>query len=49
MFTFIIGVQSVFLYYLSTITIPEQLQTDFNYANKQIISLKKEDGIIKKC
>ncbi len=47
MFTFIIGVQSVFLYYLSTITIPEQLQTDFNYANKQIISLKKEDGIIK--
>lgn len=46
LFTFIIGIQTVSLYYLSTITIPDSLKSNFDYANKQIISLKKENEII---
>lgn len=45
-FTFIIGIQAAYLYYLNTIAIPDKLQLDFDYANKQIITLKKEDSII---
>lgn len=45
-FTFIIGIQAAYLYYLNTIAIPDKLQSDFDYANKQIITLKKEDSII---
>lgn len=45
-FTFVITVQAVFVYYLSGIEVPDKLQNDFDYANRQITILKKEDGII---
>lgn len=46
-FTFIIGIQAAYLYYLNTIAIPDKLQLDFDYANKQIITLKKKIVLFK--